>query len=252
MATTISETFTLPSGGKVYSEKFEPKVMLRSMTVAEEMRRLSNPDGDYRNMANIIEDCIEGNKPPIHVYDMVLGDYQYLLHKLRIVTYGSEYRMTFQCPNCHEIVPMTVNLDDETIREFDEDDVSKAREIELPISKKKVLLSFQTPHMLDEIRDKAKEAKRKAKNAEPMNYDFLYVVMSFISKYDGRSMDDAMLENIVRKMPMADANYIVQKGDALNRKVGIDDTVIAKCTNCGYEVVTRFRLQPEFFGPIYD
>ena len=252
MPSTIAETFVLPSLGKVYAEQFDPHITLRSMTVAEEMRRLSYSDDDYRNMCDIIEACIEGEKPPVHVYDMILGDYQYLLHKIRVVTYGADYKMTSQCPNCRSIVQMSVNLDDETVTEFDAEEIEKARNIVLPASKKKVLLSFQTPRMLDELRERAKTAKRKAKSDDPMNYDVLYAIMSFIGKYDGRSLDDVALESLVRKMPMADANYIIQKGDALNRKVGIDDSVIAKCSSCGYEAVTRFRLQSEFFGPVVD
>lgn len=250
--TTIAETFVLPSKGKMYAEEFDPHITLRSMTVAEEMRRLSYSDDDYRNMAGIIEACIEGDKPPVHVYDMVLGDYQFLLHKIRVVTYGSNYRMTSQCPNCHGVVRMDVDLDKETVSEFDEEEVDKARNIVLPVSGKKVQLSFQTPRMLDEAKEKARDAKRRAKGGDAMNYDVLYAIMSFIGRYDGRVLDDAEAERVVRAMPMKDANYLVQKGDALNRKVGIDDTVIAKCPECGYEAVTRFRLQSEFFGPVVD
>ena len=35
---TIAETFTLPSEGKIYSQKVNPQVQLRSMTTEEEMR----------------------------------------------------------------------------------------------------------------------------------------------------------------------------------------------------------------------
>lgn len=252
MSATISETFVLPSLGKVYGEPFDPHVTLRSMTVAEEMRRLSNPSDDYRSMASVIEDCIVGEKPPVSVYDMILGDYQFLLHKIRVVTYGSDYRMTAQCPNCGEFVPMNVNLDDEEVVEFDQSEIDKARRITLPSSKKEVVLAFQTPRTIDSVRERSKEAKRRAKPGDAMNYDYLYAVASFIGKVDGGRMDDVALEAYVRSMPLRDANYILQKGDALNRKVGIDDKVTAKCTKCGFEVVTRFRLQPEFFGPVED
>ena len=60
---TIAEFFTLPSEGKVYSELIDSRVQLRSMTTAEEMRRLSPTDHPYENLCSIIDDCIVQGPP---------------------------------------------------------------------------------------------------------------------------------------------------------------------------------------------
>jgi hypothetical protein len=84
---TIMEGYELPSKGKIYSDSVNPHVELRSMTARDEMKRLSPSSTPLKTLADIIEGCcIE--KPKVHVYDMALGDYEFLLHKLRIVTYG--------------------------------------------------------------------------------------------------------------------------------------------------------------------
>lgn len=249
MATTIQETFTLPSKGLLYAEKFNPNITLRSMTTEEEMKRLSYSDSEYALMSEIIDDCIVGNKPPISVYDMCLGDYQFLLHKLRTVTLGSEYKMYIQCSNCGEVVEAKVDLDSLTVLEFDPEKL-EGREITLPISKKKVILSFQTPHMLDTIEERAKALSKK--NKDNIDYRFLYLAMSFIKEIDGKELDSVMLENVVRKLPLRDVKYIIQKGDELNGKVGLDTVVAAKCPKCGYETVTTFRFGPEFWNPSFD
>lgn len=243
--TTIQESFTLPSKGLLYSEQFNPKVTLRSMTTEEEMKRLSYSDSEYELLAGIIDDCIL-EELPISSYDMCIGDYEFLLHKLRIVSYGNEYKMVIQCPNCNQIVKSSVDLDLEEVHEFDPE-VGLDNEIELPLTKKKVKLGLQTPRMLDSIAEKAKEQKKKSKTST--NYEFLYTVMSLIKEVDGKKMNDLNLEPFVRSLPIKDATYIVQKGAELNRKVGLDTSVIAKCPECGYEVVTNFRIQSEFFGP---
>ena len=72
---------------------------MRSMTTVEEMKRLSHSEDAYRLISEIIDDCILDNLG-ISCYDMHIGDYQYLLHRLRVVTYGSEYKVTTQCPYC--------------------------------------------------------------------------------------------------------------------------------------------------------
>lgn len=244
-ATTIQEKFTLPSKGLLYAEKFNPMVTLRSMTTEEEMKRLSYNDLEYENMAQIIDACILEDLP-ISSYDMCLGDYQFLLHKLRVVTYGSEYKMVIQCPNCDEVVSSSVNLDYEVVHEFDEEK-GLDNEIVLPESGKHVRLSLQTPRMIDKVKQDAKDMRKKTKLN--VNYEFMFTVMSLINKVDNKTLNDMAKEKFVRELPMKDTLYILNKGDELNGKVGLDTTVVAKCPNCGYEVVTNFRIQSEFFGP---
>ena len=87
---TIEEEYTLPSKGLMYAKPFDPTVKLRSMTVADEMRRLSQTKTPFKQMADLIESCLL-TKLPIPVYDLNMCDYTFLLHKLRITTYGSNY-----------------------------------------------------------------------------------------------------------------------------------------------------------------
>ena len=149
---TIQEKFTLPSKGLLYAEKFNPVVTLRSMTTEEEMKRLAYNELEHETMAEIIDSCIIEDLP-ISSYDMCLGDYQFLLHKLRVVTYGPEYKMVIQCPNCGEVVSSSVNLDTETVQEFDEEK-GLDLEITLPETKKVIKLSLQTPRMIHAVKSK--------------------------------------------------------------------------------------------------
>lgn len=245
---TIQETFILPSKGLLYSENFSPNITLRSMTTEEEMRRLSYSDSEYEKMAKIIDDCIIEDLP-ISSYDMCIGDYQFLLHKLRIVSHGKDYNMVIQCPNCGEIVKATVDLDEEEVFEFDPD-VGLDTNITLPISKKEIKLRLQTPRMIDAVKEKAQDMRKKTKFN--IKYEYLFTIMSLIDKVDSKTVNEIALEKFVRELPIQDANYILAKGDELNGKVGLDTSVIAKCSNCGFRVVTNFREQPEFYGPQVD
>ena len=93
---TVVEFFQLPSKGLIYGEGKElDKFKMRSMTTVEEMKRLSHSEDAYRLISEIIDDCVLGNLG-ISAYDMHIGDYQYMLHRLRVVTYGSEYKVTTQ------------------------------------------------------------------------------------------------------------------------------------------------------------
>ena len=96
---TIAEDYVLPSLGKVYDKAVNPNVKIRSMTTEEEMKRLGHTDKPRKLLAEIIDDCLI-EKPGISSYDLCIGDFQYLMHKLRIVTYGSDYLMQTRCPLC--------------------------------------------------------------------------------------------------------------------------------------------------------
>lgn len=244
--TTIKETFTLPSKGKMYGDNAPEKVVLRSMTTQEDMELLGYSENEYKKLCDIIDACMISGYP-ISSYDMVLGDYEFLLHKLRIVTFGSDYKMFVTCPNCQQTVKTTTNLDELHVIEFDSKKIGN-REITLPMTKQVVKLSFQTPRMLDKIKAQAQDYKKK-KSKQGVNYELLFKVMSFISRVDNEELDDTTLEEMVIKLPLKDALYIVQKGEELNRKVGLDTKLAAKCSECGYEISTRFQFQPEFFAP---
>ena len=248
--TTIKETFTLPSKGKVYGQDMPEEVTIRSLNTMEEMELLGYSDNEYKKLCDAIDASISP-KLPISSYDMILGDYEFLLHKMRIVTFGNEYNMVLQCPNCKQIVKSQTDLDTLEVLEFDADAINKFRTITLPVSKLEVRLSFQTPRMLDRIKEQAKEYKKK-KNKQGVNYDLLFKAMSFVAKIDGESLDDAELEQVIKTLPLKDTFYLVQKGEELNRKVGLDTSIIAKCPECGYEVLTRFQFQSEFFAPTFS
>ena len=246
---TIQEEYSLPSKGLIYRVKFDPEVKLRSMTVAEEMKRLTQTDNPYKNMSEIIESCLE-TKLPISVYDMCLGDYQYLLHKLRIVTYGPEYKLSIACPYCGEVFNLDLNLEDLEVFEFDEN--SKPETVfRLPVTGKTVEIGFQTPRDLDTIEKKRKKLK---KDFPDMKEDptLMLNLESMIKSIDGQPVNPITIETFIKKLPMRDSNLILQKAEELNSKVGIDIHISAECPACGYDINTMFRFTSEFFRPSAD
>ena len=138
---TIMEGYELPSRGKIYAEDVNPHIELRSMTARDEMKRLSPSSTPLKTLADIIEGCcIE--KPAIHVYDMSLGDYEFLLHKLRIVTYGEDYKVTLRCFECGEAIETVADLGQLSVKDFDEDAIKALQTFSLPKSGRVITLNF--------------------------------------------------------------------------------------------------------------
>ena len=211
---TIAEGYDLQSMGKIYDEPVNPHIELRSMTARDEMKRLSPSSTQFKKLADIIEGCMI-EKPAIHVYDMALSDYEFLLHKLRIVTYGSKYKMSITCPHCYHTFETEADLDQIQVLEFDEDKFEAARTITLPVSGDTIKLRVQTPRMLDEIENQVKEAKRKYKAAE-IDFDLYFLLKNIIEEVNGAKMEMAKLETYINTLAAKDMLKIVNSIDAVN------------------------------------
>ena len=241
----IAEFFTLPSKGLIYEEDVNPEIILGSMKTKHEMMRLSASENNNKIMADIIDDCIDGD-PGISSYDMCLGDFQYLMYKLRTVTYGPDYEMYGVCPFCGSENYVNVNLEELEVYEYD-DELASLLTFTLPVSENEVTLTLQTPRILDTINKKVNEAKRRRKTTE--NSTLLYTITTSIVQLNGEDPNPFSLEEIVRDLPMKDTNMLLNRINEINGKIGVQLDVDATCSTCGKYFVAPFRIYPSFFRP---
>jgi hypothetical protein len=247
---TIANEYTLPSHGQVYNQEINPTFKLRSMTTLEEMKRLNHSDKPNKNLAEIVDDCL---LEPIGIsaYDLCIPDFQYVLHKLRIVTYGPTYKLSSNCPWCSSNNINSVNLDELNFKEFDYDTYMKYSDFELPSSKVNVRIKMQTPRMLDNISTKIKEIKRKNPMFEG-DPTLLCTLEYMIESIDDRVPEKFKLPEIIKKLPMMDTNYILKSAEKLNESFGLDKSLEHTCSVCGFDYTGNFRTTTEFFGPSID
>lgn len=248
---TIVESFELPSKGKIYDTHVASSFKLRSMTTEDEMKRLSHSEDEYKLLSEMIDSCII-DPIGISVYDMHFGDYQYILHRLRVVTYGSDYKTSSICPICQNRDSYTIDLDSLDVIEYDEETFNKYKTITLPKSGKVIELKFLTPRTLDQIASKKREFNRKNTSGVKRDNSLLYTIQSMIKSIDGKVYDPIKLEQIVRNFQMADTNAIMQYGDKLNSLVGLKASIPNICSSCGVDYNAPFRITNEFFGPSID
>ena len=247
---TIVESFELPSKGKIYNSNVKSTFKLRSMTTEDEMKRLSHSEDGYRLLSEVIDSCFL-EPIGISVYDMHIGDYQYILHRLRVVTYGSDYKVSSVCPICQNRDNYSIDLDSLEVQDFNEEDFEKYSKFTLPKSQKAVEIKFITPRMLDQIEARKREFARKNASSKIDN-SLLYTVTAIIKSIDGKVYDPVKLEQLVRKFDLADTNAILKYGDKLNSLVGLVAVIPNICSLCGVDYKVPFRLTSEFFGPSLD
>lgn len=249
MEYTITGNFVLPSKGKIYTEEIDPNVTLRTMTTAEEMRRMSATDFPYKAMSEIIKACMVSG-PELHPYDMCLGDYLFLLYKLRTVTYGPFYKVTTTCPYCTTQNIDTINLDELEAKEFDPE-IFNYMQFELPQSKNTVKLKIQTPRMLDTVQEKVKQYRKKSDD-KSINPELIYTVSTMIDTIDGEQHNPVEVETWVRQLPMLDTQTILIYADKINEFIGISRKLEVECSICRLTYNTNLRINNEFFRPELD
>ena len=247
---TIAEGFELPSKGLVYNKPVNPNMELRSFTARDEMKRTAPTNLPYKLLADILEGCLL-EKPTISVYDMCLGDYEYLLHKARIISYGDSYKMTVQCPNCGKFVDAEMHLNELTVKDFGKETYDKLQTVTLPDSQTRVSLNYLTPRMLDERELKIKELKKQRRNAE-MDFRTYVTLIQVIDLVDGEKLVGSQLENFINKLTAKDMLKILQVADKLTNSIGLDTRITAYCPECGDEFDTFFRIGLNFFRPDID
>lgn len=247
---TLSGEYTLPSLGKVYDVPVNPNIKIRSMTVMEEQKRLSTSDRPYKNLASILDDCLI-EKPGISTYDMCLSDFQFLLHRLRVVTYGPNYKLITKCPYCGYENEGEVNLLDIPVVSYT-DDLEKYLKITLPQSGQVIKLKMQTPRMMDDISVESKRMLQRHHSKTSKESAFLLSVIVAIDTVDGEYLDAFRKESFVKDLKMADANYLLSAVNKLNTSFGIDTELFNVCDSCGSEFTSPFRTTPEFFRPTVE
>ncbi len=258
---TISEVYKLPSGGEIYSTPFNPTVKLRSMTVMEEMKRMSKQDGTNQNLCEIVDSCLV-TKLPVSCYDMHIADYEYLVHKLRVVTYGPEYKMIVGCPHtlpdgssCGCVENRTFNLDEMEVKDFDLVEFENSLKFTLPRCKKEIKLKMYTPRLEDTITRLVKERElelEKIGATNTMDYTPLVTLQCLIDTVDGEKLTYIQSKHFIEQMSAGDYNVILQKIEKNKTMLGLNKQINVICRKCGKAYKTFFRFGQEFYRPTQD
>ena len=131
-------TVSLPIGVTDPAGNHQRDVVLRKMTGREEAiladRRYQKNGG--RLVTELLHSCIVrvGDQPKngsSTVSSMYSVDRNFLLLKLRAITFGPELNTSYTCPSCSEAVKLVENLDELPVRALGEDETADEIRVEL-------------------------------------------------------------------------------------------------------------------------
>ena len=242
----IQETFDLPSGGRGYPNGQPKSVTLRAMTTMEEKQRLAG--NGFGSLINLIQSCVVDEN--VKVEDLSMFDVLFLMYKLRIVTYGSDYKLYVVCPSCGEEVELVVNLDNlETI--YADDDYTPNFIIdELPISHDKVEARLITAKDILEIEREGRKIKQKFPKYEG-DPEYIARYVHKIVSINGETPVYAEVQNWVETLNARDLRQFDIEYAKIDGKYGIQTEINEICPKCGEEISRGMPVTSEFFRPTY-
>ena len=203
---TIQETYKLPSLGKLYGQGFPDEVTIRSMTTFEEKMRLGN-QGFWKTIVSILN-AVVTSPENFDAADLTLFDFQYLMYKMRTVSYGPIYKVSLTCPHCGKQMIARVNLDELAVKYLD-DSAMEPFSVTLPRSGDVVQCKYVR------VRDAiANDKKSKDILKDHPDYigdpSYILNIASQIASVNNEEMLPIEIQMYVEKMNAMDSAYFFQ------------------------------------------
>ncbi|MDR3280365.1 MAG: hypothetical protein LBT23_07620 [Synergistaceae bacterium] len=225
---------TLPSGKKVEitpvdgktERLIEDKKLLQSGAFIDKYlsSRIEAVDGDH---------SLTPQQKEKVVLDMLSGDRNYMLYKLRIESYGPEMIFNYECPSCKKTsgykVDLNEMLEDGTVKVYPYRD--EALRVELPRSGGYALIEYMTGH------DERRLAQLKSAS-------FCDATLIRIAELNGNPPTRKDLDDLIGKDLSAIRNGISEMANA-----GLVSTIELTCLDCGKDYTVGLASIMDFFAP---
>lgn len=248
-----TQEITIPSLGYLNPEIPGGKLIQRCMMVSDQKFLAGSDLNPDSTVQELIRRTIESPEN-FNVGNLTTIDTLYILFKLRMISYGDDYKFTAKCPECGKKIDMHVDLSKIEVETLDPD-YSKKLFVVLPRAGDKVYTKFLRNDDLSEIKE---EIKRRSKKGVDTN-EFVLRLSSMITKIELKEKNkdgDSVLthpvdiQNYVEKLTDLDATAIRATTDSI--MYGITPTIEHKCPHCKEYVDIYLSMGPGFFRPKYD
>jgi hypothetical protein len=205
---------TIPSG---------KTVTLRPITFEEEKQLVGLSEKGMDPSRLLIEKCVSDLK----IDDILLIDKIYILFKLRELSFGSVYKFMASCPACRHQQTISIDINDLPVTELDGED---QEEIELPMSKKKIV-----------VRRASVKDEQIVMNTERV-FDNLW---KFVISFEGND-NPMVIQKVLTKLAAGDINRILSV--VMCEGYGLNNEVMFRCGSCGKETPMPLPLTKNFFS----
>lgn len=241
------ELVKLPSGGRLYKCDDEDiksgSIKVFPLTLREE-EILATPRflkaGSATRM--VLENCIASD---ISARDILLFDSNYLLFKLRQISYGDDYKFSIKCDNvaCEKEFGHTVTISKLSFEELPED-FQEPIEVLLPKSKFKVVCILPRLAHSEEIMASSASRKKSTSDADRRFLDNLMATTVAIYDRNNKPLPQNQWEDFYNSLIGMDA---AELRDKTSVSTGVDKLEGVECPYCGHSYSGTIPIGAEFF-----
>jgi len=217
----------LPSLGKCYPNYNTDSVRIRPFTFEDERNlRIAARDNQGNDaITTLLDNCVDG----IPVQALTIFDKNYVLFKLRELSYGSSYPIVGKCDTCGTNNTLRLELSSLPVAYFEED-YEEYSKVLLPDAKKTAIIRF--PRVNDEPHLDTPE-----KLVDGIN--------RFVTSIEGVT-DEAIIFAFVRKTTVKDVTTLRNK--IFDLSLGYESEIIYPCGGCQRDNKTNLILNENFFS----
>lgn len=216
----------LPSRGKAYVECDE-HIMIKPFTFAQErkLRSIKNANQGAKVINNLIDECTEG----LDFQSMTLEDKNYILFKIREISYGKEYTIVATCLTCDAKNNLTVDISEVPVT-YAPDDYKEPFSCMLPDSQQPV--TFVSPRCKDE---------NYLADAEKLTDNLWRFVLSV-----GEYSEERIIKGFFQKTTVRDVAFF--RKELLKDRYGMNKEMSFDCANCGEVSESLMPFTESFFS----
>ena len=194
-------------------------------------------------LLSLLQSCIVSPKD-FNVYNLLPFESQYLLYRLRILTYGNENTFKDACPYCGEINEVTIDLNSIPIIDIP-DDFKLTFDISLPVSGDVLTCKLLTEGELSKIR---KDSKDFTKNTG--NEDLDRIWESRIIAINGvTKLAPIEISQYLDEMSDYDSEYFMEYYSRYSGNYGLQTQLNYTCDHCNRKVESEMPGIATFFRP---
>jgi rRNA maturation protein Nop10 len=198
-------------------------VRLTPITFEVEKQMVSRTDAEGDTVDFILEKCVKD----ADLDELMEIDANYILFKIREISYGPEYKFIQPCPACGSEQHFSVNVGELPVRRLEDDgDV----EMVLPMSGKEVVLR------------RATRADRKHLEDGEIMMDSIW---RFVKSFGGYDRKD-VISKVIPKLTAGDLETLIKVVTASD--YGLQTTIRMKCNQCGHDAPMALPLTQGFFS----
>lgn len=253
LQTTAKEVFT-QSSPLVETVQMITKGLLPGIPKEITIRAIQRKDKKKILMGNIddpllalLQECIVAPKN-FNVYNLLGFEAEYLLYRLRVLTYGAEYTFKEKCPYCKTINDVDVDLNNIPIIDVP-DDFKLTFDIQLPVSGDVLNCKLLTEGEKIAIRKEAKKFKDEAGN---MSAEVDMMWESRIIAINGHTnMAPIEVNQYLDNMNDYDSEYFMEYYSYKEGNYGLQTILKFNCDNCDEYIESDMPSIYTFFRPTF-